>query len=71
MLGFYERTLDIALKFRFVTLTVFFATVATTVGLFIVIPKGFFPTQDTGIVIGITDAAQDISFARMSVLQQK
>ena len=71
MLGFYERTLDIALKFRAVTLLVFIATVATTVGLFVVIPKGFFPTQDTGIVIGITDAAQDVSFEAMKALQLK
>ena len=67
----YERTLDVALRFRFVTLMVFFATVAATVGLFVVIPKGFFPTQDTGIIIGITDAAQDVSFEAMKRLQQK
>ena len=71
MLGFYERTLDIALKFRLITLGVFFATVAVTVGLFIIIPKGFFPTQDTGIIIGITDAAQDVSFEAMERLQRR
>ncbi len=71
MLRFYERTLDIALRFQFVTLMVFFLTVATTVGLFIIIPKGFFPVQDTGIIIGITDAAQDISFQGMQRLQQQ
>ena len=68
--GFIERTLDIALRFRFVTLMVFFATVALTGVLYVFIPKGFFPTQDTGIIIGITDAAQDSSFDQMSVLQQ-
>ena len=71
MLAFYQRTLDVALRFRFVTLLVFFATVATTIGLFFVIPKGFFPTQDTGIIIGITDAAQDVSFAAMQRLQRQ
>ena len=71
ILGFYERTLDVALKFRFVTLMVFVATVAATAGLFVVIPKGFFPTQDTGIIIGITDAAQDVSFEGMRDLQQR
>ncbi len=71
MLRFYERTLDMALRFQFVTLMVFIATVASTVGLFIVIPKGFFPVQDTGIVIGITDAAQDVSFQGMQRLQQR
>jgi hydrophobe/amphiphile efflux-1 (HAE1) family protein len=70
MLRFYERTLDIALRFRFVTLMVFVATVTLTGVLYIAIPKGFFPTQDTGIIIGITDAAQDVSFDQMSVLQQ-
>ena len=71
MLHFYERTLDIALRFRFTTLMTFVATVATTIFLFVIIPKGFFPTQDTGIIIGITDAAQDISFDAMAMLQQK
>jgi hydrophobe/amphiphile efflux-1 (HAE1) family protein len=71
MLRFYERTLDAALRFRFVTLMVFIATVTLTVVLYVMIPKGFFPTQDTGIIIGITDAAQDISFDGMSQLQQQ
>ena len=71
MVGFYERTLDIALKFRFVTLMVFFGVVVATGALFYVIPKGFFPSQDTGIIIGVTDAAQDVSFAAMKRLQQQ
>ncbi|HEY1606320.1 MAG TPA: efflux RND transporter permease subunit, partial [Allosphingosinicella sp.] len=71
MLRFYERTLDLAIRFRFVTLLVFIATVALSIGLYVVIPKGFFPTQDTGIIVGITDAAQDISFDAMSRLQQQ
>jgi hydrophobe/amphiphile efflux-1 (HAE1) family protein len=71
MLTFYERTLDIALRFRFTTLMVFVATVALTGVLYAVIPKGFFPTQDTGIVIGITDAAQDVSYAQMAALQHQ
>ncbi|WP_428530622.1 efflux RND transporter permease subunit [Rhodopila sp.] len=70
LLRFYERTLDIALRFRFITLMVFVATVTLTVVLYVFIPKGFFPTQDTGIIIGITDAAQDASFDQMSVLQR-
>lgn len=71
MLTFYERTLDIALRFRFITLMVFVATVALTGVLYVYIPKGFFPTQDTGIVVGITDAAQDVSYAQMAALQAK
>jgi HAE1 family hydrophobic/amphiphilic exporter-1 len=47
------------------TLIVFLLTVATTVLLYIVIPKGFFPQQDTGIIVGLTDAPQDISFEEM------
>jgi multidrug efflux pump subunit AcrB len=70
LLGFYRRTLDIALRFQFITLMVFFATVTVTGVLYVYIPKGFFPTQDTGIIIGITDAAQDASFDQMSVLQR-
>ena len=70
MVGFYERTLDIALRFRFFTLMVFVATVTLTGVLYVIIPKGFFPTQDTGIIIGITDAAQDISFDQMATLQR-
>ena len=71
MLGFYRRTLDVALRFRFITLVVFIGTVALTFALFVIIPKGFFPTQDTGIIIGITDVAQDASFDEMSALQKQ
>jgi hydrophobe/amphiphile efflux-1 (HAE1) family protein len=69
MLGFYRRTLDIALKFQFITLMVFAATVSVTVFLYIVIPKGFFPDQDNGIIFGISEGAQDISFAEMQKRQ--
>ncbi|HTB45313.1 MAG TPA: efflux RND transporter permease subunit [Acetobacteraceae bacterium] len=70
MIRFYGRTLDVALRFQFITLLVFIGTVTLTVVLYVFIPKGFFPTQDTGIIIGITDAAQDTSFSQMTVLQQ-
>jgi hydrophobe/amphiphile efflux-1 (HAE1) family protein len=71
MLRFYERTLDIALRFRFITLMVFVGTVTLTAVLYLYIPKGFFPTQDTGIMIGVTDAAQDASYDQMAALQQQ
>jgi hydrophobe/amphiphile efflux-1 (HAE1) family protein len=71
MLRFYERTLDLALRFRFITLMVFLGTVSLAVALYAIIPKGFFPDQDSGIMIGVTDAAQNISFDAMSGLQQK
>ncbi len=65
MLGFYRRTLDIVLRFQFVTLMVFFATLGLTVFLFITVPKGFFPDQDNGLLIAVTEGAQDISFQQM------
>jgi hydrophobe/amphiphile efflux-1 (HAE1) family protein len=71
LIGGYRRTLDIALRFRFITLLIFLATVSTTIYLYIVIPKGFFPAQDTGVVFGVTEGAQDISFGQMSDIQQK
>ena len=66
LLSFYRRTLDIALRFQFLTLMLFFATMAFTAYLYTVIPKGFFPTQDTGVMLGITEAGQDVSFAEMT-----
>ncbi len=71
LLGGYRRTLDIALRFRFVTLMVFLATAAFTVYLYVIIPKGFFPAQDTGVAFGVTEGAQDISFKQMAEIQQK
>ena len=70
ILKFYERTLAVVLKFQFVTLMVFVATVTLTVLLYIEIPKGFFPTQDTGLIIAITEVAQDASYGQMARLQQ-
>jgi hydrophobe/amphiphile efflux-1 (HAE1) family protein len=71
MLAFYRRTLDVALRFRFVTLMVFIATVAVTGWLFVIIPKGFFPTQDVGLIIAISEGAQDASFEQMAKLQRQ
>jgi len=71
MLAFYRRTLDVALRFQFITLMVFIGTVCLTIALYVIIPKGFFPTQDTGIVIGVTEVAQDSSFDQMSRLQKQ
>ncbi|HTP39606.1 MAG TPA: efflux RND transporter permease subunit [Steroidobacteraceae bacterium] len=62
----YERMLHVVLDHRRTTLLVFIATAAATVVLYIVIPKGFFPQQDTGFVIGTAESSQDISFAAMS-----
>ena len=70
MLWAYERGLDVVLKFRLITLCVFFATVALSVYLFVIIPKGFFPQQDIGLITGVSEAAQDVSPAAMMSHQQ-
>jgi hydrophobe/amphiphile efflux-1 (HAE1) family protein len=69
MVRFYERTLDIALKWHRTTLVIFLLTIASAGVLFVYIPKGFFPTQDTGVIIGISEAGQNVSFTEMSRLQ--
>ncbi|MGY2050060.1 multidrug efflux RND transporter permease subunit [Methylobacterium sp. JK268] len=71
MVNGYSRTLDVALRHRFITLLTFLATVALTVHLFMIIPKGFFPQQDTGLITGITEAGQDISFTAMQKRQEE
>ena len=70
MLRGYERGLDLALRWRLTTLAIFFATLALSVYLFIVIPKGFFPQQDVGLITATSEAAQDISFAAMENKQE-
>ena len=65
MLSFYRRTLDIVLRHQAITLGVFFATMALTVVMTIVIPKGFFPIQDTGMISGFAEAAQDTAPEQM------
>jgi hydrophobe/amphiphile efflux-1 (HAE1) family protein len=67
----YERTLGLALRFRLTTLTIMIATIALTGVLFVVIPKGFFPQQDTGLIAGITEASADVSPAQMASLQRE
>ncbi len=67
----YERGLDVVLRHRFVTLLVFLATICATGYLFVTIPKGFFPQQDTGVLFGNSDARQDISFPEMVKAQEQ
>jgi multidrug efflux pump len=71
MVRFYERTLHVVLRFPFLTLLVFFATIALTVTLYIKTPKGYFPQDDSGLVIGATRASPDVSFQAMLGLQQR
>jgi len=70
MVTAYDRLLVVALHHRRVTLGVMLLTVAATVALYVVIPKGFFPQQDTGLIVGITEAAQDVSPAGIMQRQQ-
>src|SRR6516162_8646482 len=65
----YRRALDVVLRHQFATLMVFFATVALTGVLFVVMPKGFFPTQDIGMILGISEAGQDVSPQKMREIQ--
>src|SRR6516162_6864414 len=67
----YEWALDKVLAFKFVTLLVTFATLGATVWLYLVIPKGFFPTEDTGFISASTEASSDVSFDQMMVLQKQ
>jgi hydrophobe/amphiphile efflux-1 (HAE1) family protein len=70
LLAGYDRLLRIVLRHQFATLMVMLGTVALTGYLFVVIPKGFFPEQDTGLIEGITEAASDVSVDSMAKLQQ-
>jgi multidrug efflux pump len=65
MLGFYARSLRWVLKHSFLMLLVTVVTIGLTIWLYGIVPKGFFPQQDTGSIMGITEGAQDISFDLM------
>jgi len=71
MIAFYGRTLRFVLRYQTITLLVALATLVLTVVLYIIIPKGFFPVQDTGVIQGISQAPQSISFQAMSQQQQQ
>ena len=66
----YEKGLDFVLRHQFATLCVFMLTLVITAYLFMIIPKGFFPQQDTGLITGISEAGQDVSFAEMARRQE-
>src|SRR6202047_5015208 len=70
VIDFYGRTLQFVLRYRKTTLLVTMATLAGTIFLYIYVPKGFFPVQDTGIILGVTEGAQNTSFAAMAQHQQ-
>ena len=67
----YRRGLDVVLRHQFTTLLVFLGTLALTAVLFVEIPKGFFPVQDIGMLLGISEAGQDVSPQRMKAIQRE
>jgi multidrug efflux pump len=71
MIRFYARTLAAVLRWRWLTLLVMVATVALTVKLYIIVPKGYFPQDDTGLLFGSTEASTDVSFKAMTEMQQR
>ena len=70
MIAFYGRTLRVVLRFQTLTLLIAASTLVLTIWLYIVIPKGFFPVQDTGVIQGISQAPQAVSFTAMKNQQQ-
>lgn len=71
VLRLYERLLDVVLRHQRTTLIVTFGTLVLTICLYYVVPKGFFPVQDTGIIQGVLEASQGISFDAMSARQHE
>jgi multidrug efflux pump len=70
IVDFYRRTLEKVLEHQPLTLAVAVATLLVTVLLYVIIPKGFFPVQDTGVILGISEAPQSVSFSSMAERQQ-
>jgi multidrug efflux pump len=71
IIAWYGRTLQVVLRYRFITLMVTIGTLVATLLLYVVVPKGFFPVQDTGVILGISEAPQTVSFASMAARQQR
>jgi multidrug efflux pump len=70
-INLYDAGLKIVLRHKFTTLMVTIGTVLLTLGLTITIPKGFFPQQDTGLLLGVSEASPDVSFSKMLGLQEQ
>jgi multidrug efflux pump len=70
LIAFYGRTLQVVLRHQTITLCVTVGTLALTLLLYYFVPKGFFPVQDTGVILGISDAPQTVSFSAMAQGQQ-
>ena len=71
MISFYGRTLQVVLRYQTITLLIAVATLLLTIYLYIIIPKGFFPVQDTGVIQGISQASQTIGSKAMAQKQQE
>ena len=71
VIALYGRTLEVILRHQFITLLVTIATLVGTLVLFVIVPKGFFPVQDTGVILGISEAPQTVSFTSMAQRQQQ
>jgi multidrug efflux pump len=71
MIAFYGRTLKFVLRFQTITLLIALCTLILTIFLYIIIPKGFFPVQDTGIIQGISQASPTIGSKAMAQKQQE
>jgi multidrug efflux pump len=71
IIEFYGRTLRFILKHQTATLLATMGALALTLYLYTIVPKGFFPVQDTGVILGVSEAPQSVSFYSMSELQQK
>jgi multidrug efflux pump len=69
-IAFYGRTLQFVLRYRATTLLVTFGTLALTIYLYVIVPKGFFPVQDTGVILGVSEAPQNVSFEAMEQRQR-
>jgi len=67
----YGVTLNWVLRYQGLTLFVALLTLVATIGLYVIVPKGFFPVQDTGVILGISEAPQSISFAAMEERQRQ
>jgi multidrug efflux pump len=70
-IAFYERGLRVILRHERTTLFVTIATLALTIAMAVYVPKGFFPQQDTGMLLGVSEAAPDVSFPKMMELQRR
>src|SRR6266496_3699690 len=71
IIAFYGRTVKAVLRHQTATLLITFGTLVLTLFLYVIVPKGFFPVQDTGVILGVSEAPDFVSFAAMAQRQQE